>query len=339
VDWDDSRFLCQAWKDINSTFSFFYSIKSLFSFTSYIFYDHNPWKVDDGYSTNTRFMKQKQKSEQKARDEKKARAEKEKLAAAEKAKREARKLKEQQDGKARKEKEHQAQVKESLAEDKVKEAVRLKSEQSQPSTSTHEETNTASKQKQLSAPSPAQKLEDARRKLNEIKAAEGAKTIEIAGADSNVVIKLPPSPDITIDLLLINGFPRIQISGPSVSKESGSSSSSNSSRASSSTQKNLPSTSVSKDASMGPSKSSNSSTSAQKQVLASTAKSLSSSTTKTDEDLEDEKEEKRNVREASGDNEGEHQFKVFNFNSETAPSVQSQIVNVSTQEKDQGEVR
>jgi hypothetical protein len=96
--------------------------------------------------------------------------------------------------------------------------VRLKSKQSQPLTSTDKETTATPKQKQLSASSPAEKLEDARRKLNELKAAEGAKAVEIAGDDSSAVIKSPPPPDLTIDLFLINGFPRIQISGPSVSK-------------------------------------------------------------------------------------------------------------------------
>jgi hypothetical protein len=169
--------------------------------------------------------------------------------------------------------------------------VRLNSEQSKPSTSTDEETTAAPKQKQLSASSPAEKLEDARRKLNELRAAEGAKAIQIADANSSV-IQSPPPTDFTIDLYLINGFPRnarIQISGPSVSNQSVSSSSSDSSRASSSTQKDLPSTSGSKDASTVPSKSSNSSTEAQKQVPASTAKSSSTSKSNTRKDLEVEK--------------------------------------------------
>lgn len=99
--------------------------------------------------------------------------------------------------------------------------MRLKSTQSKPSTSTREETTTtaASKQKQLSAPGPAEKLEDARRKLNDLKAAEGAKAVEIAGAES-VVIESPPAPDVTIDLYLSNWVSSIQISGPSVSSSS-----------------------------------------------------------------------------------------------------------------------
>jgi hypothetical protein len=49
--------------------------------------------------------------------------------------------------------------------------------------------------RKLSAPTPAEKLEDARRKLNVLKAAEGAKAIEIAGADSGVVIESPLPPE------------------------------------------------------------------------------------------------------------------------------------------------
>jgi len=80
--------------------------------------------------------------------------------------------------------------------------------------------NAKCKARKLSAPTPAEKLEDARRKLNVLKAAEGAKAIEIAGADSGVVIESPLPHDVTIDLYLSNGVSSIQISGPSVSSSS-----------------------------------------------------------------------------------------------------------------------
>jgi hypothetical protein len=144
--------------------------------------------------------------------------------------------------------------------------------------------NAKCKARKLSAPTPAEKLEDARRKLNDLKAAEGAKAVEIAGAES-VVIESPPAPDVTIDLYLSNRVSSIQNSGPSVSMKSVSSSSSNRSRALSSMLKDLPSTSAST------SKSSNSSTSTQKRVPPSTAKSSSSSKTKTKEGLEEENKE------------------------------------------------